>query len=31
MITLTAGSANELYAAACHAVHQDGTVVSRAG
>jgi thymidylate synthase len=31
MITLTAGSANELFAAACRAVCRDGTVVSPRG
>lgn len=31
MITLTAGSANELYTAACHAVAREGVVVSPRG
>lgn len=31
MITLTAGSANELYTAACHAVRRDGRVASPRG
>lgn len=31
MITLTSGSANELYVAACHAVHSNGVTVSPRG
>jgi thymidylate synthase len=31
MITLTGGCANELFAAACHAVRHDGVTVSPRG